>query len=1007
MRHFKAWLELVVDNWVYKILKNGCVCGLGKEWGIGMMLSERVFSASSVRGFMESREHRASKVACEFMLGLGALTLPPIFSAIARELQLPEIAQLLDRATTLPNFTELSNDFCDWILAESGEELTEGMQEAFYMCFYAAYFDSIRNYFCIEGHVTIDYLISMLVEEQNIACLELEEADRPFFVYSEQEISQQYFKMFSHFKTLFFSIRDIDELVKDYPDQGVCFSERIDELPRIALRGFRGQINFLVSRYESFRNWYNTSISNEILNRLSTKPADNQDALEKDLFLADPESFYYLFGDERCPLESVFTLNNYEIVNFGEDESIKETSINNINEIVNIICRQRLLLITGSYGGGKTTLLKRIHLECVRKGRPVYAFNAKDLSKLSSSASREMFDSFFGPLCRSETIFLIDSLDDLNIPVYENLSTNFIEYFITNMVEFMKKCKNVSFVVTTRRYARIGNSEITIPQKISLLYPSHMMVPNMKAVRTRQFKSADIDRWTDNYFGNGEGFTRRDVRRANGDILEPLRNPLFLYVFVKQYESVGKIKSGEGFFYYYEKFIEQTIKGKFKEEAPLGAQVVFDHVEEYRNLLQQVAFDILKTNSSTIYGLLNVESLPEPESLLTDSLLDYRFSTRVEKFSETTRLNFNQLSIRETDMANYVNCFFLTLIDQTIFFTDANIMFALASEMAFRQIAVLLTKEEFEIEDLEEFNLPGFFAPVIDYIIYKAESNNMAKKYRKYLRSFVLNRYVRSHLAISRQSDAFMGEFCSRILMLYVLFFKLNKGSLSGDYSGVFEDMVGYAKTLQALVLASCPGQNTRLYSIERFCARNCFSELTLSRIDLNGFNFKKSIIKNAAFNQCNLLNIDLTDIRIQGSVIFDLCSLNNAEILFAAIDNVSEIKFRDCSISEVKIGDRAAPNSSCKFTRCFIRQLTLEPISMKELFFDDCIIETVWFQGHSCNAANIHFRDCQFKTQVNCQGFRGRIYIEKGGSKIFDKKLFVNIDSNRVIDQREPLGNG
>lgn len=976
---------------------------------MGMHTLGKALSASSVHRFMESAEHERLKAACGLLLRLGSSIIPSSFLSLAEEVQLPETGQLLGQEATSQIFRMLATAFCEWALTEDDFRRVENMQTAYNMCFYATYFDAIREDFHIEGAFDVDACLLRLPTRAGIMRSEVEEANTSFVFLSEREIKEEYAKLSQAFKEQFFSIHDIAKLIEEQPEQRICLSENIDRLPESALRKYESLLLSLERKHEAFERWYSFALQNEILNRLSQESLSKEEearALKKDLYLANPGRYHCLFGDEKCPVEDIFTLSNYRIVNFDESENEEETIVRSIDEIVNLVLEQRFLLIVGPYGSGKTTLLKRLHLECQNSGRcPVYAFNARDLAGLSLKNSYEMFDSFFGSLCAGETVFLIDSLDDLNIPPFEGGSTSLIDYFIGNAAAFMQSHAGASFVVSSRKYARVGDDETTIPSKIFMLLPGDLTDKCAKTVRVTSFKPRDIDAWVSKYpFSNERGLSKREIKDANGDILEPLRNPLFLYVFAKQYDATGEIRTNEGYFYYYERFIDQTIKGKFKDEAPTGAQTVSDYVDEYRKLLQQVALEVLETNAELIHGILAAGSSFEPEPLLPNTLQEFRLAIRIDRFSKTTSNTFNNLRVRETDLANYVNCFFFALVDRTIFFTDANIMFVLASEKIFSELKRAIVKDKFEIEDLDMFNLPDFFHPVVDCIIYKIRQSGeeTIERCQTYLRSFVLDVRIRSHFLSSKHLNAAPYKLCARIIMLYILFFKLNGGSLSGDYSTIFEDMAEYADTLNTLNALSQPSasrRSARRYSIERYCMRSQFVEPRFSRINLDGFNFQDSSICNAVFRQCRLSDVNFNRTKMLNEVVFDLCSFEKVRISLISGANGTRILFRDCTICSTELRNQSESQSLCKFTRCFVQYVAIHPTKNNELLFDGCTIETIKFSDTSPASNKIYFKDCLFKTQIDCRKFKGGIYLEGKCAKSFDGSLFANIDGNRVMN--------
>ena len=228
------------------------------------------------------------------------------------------------------------------------------------------------------------------------------------------------------------------------------------------------------------------------------------------------------------------------------------------------------------------------------------------------------------------------------------------------------------------------------------------------------FESADISIWIDRYpFKRGSYVDKKTIKEQNGKIINALKNPLFLYAFVKQYEIKNRIESHEGYYYYYEQFIEQTIQGKYREESLLGAKVISDNTKKYRDLLQRIAYDILRIHSNRICSIVESIQISEEYPLLSDVLQKHKFWITIDEFSETTNLCFENLKSESIDKANFINCYFLRTVDKTLFFTDVNILFALASERIFKQFMVICKKERFDITDLNSLDVINFYPQMI------------------------------------------------------------------------------------------------------------------------------------------------------------------------------------------------------------------------------------------------------------------------------------------------------
>lgn len=876
------------------------------------------------------------------------------------------------------------------------------MQTAYYMCFYASFFEAIEEKLVIEG---IDNFFSEFVNGISIGqemYLNLgDDCELNICFNSTEDIKEGYIELTTHFEKSFFAFDNIQVLVEESEEQKCYFVERIRCLPDIAIKKFTQQIVQLVIEYPKFQSWLSVRfytelkdqfvhLPNTIAEHLSENLIDKYEkrqVLRKELFSRFNDSFFYLFGDEQCEVEDVFTLNHYTFAELCGG-GLKQ-KVNNIHEIMNMVKKQRYLLISGPYGSGKTTLIKKLYLEYRRKSQDVYAFDAKDLMNIANDEIE--FENFFNSICDKEAIIIIDSLDDLNIPNAESAEKSLLEYFIVNMLQFLKKNRKISFVLASREYAFVyDDSEESVSEKI-FIYDSKD--DNKKMIESGSFKSEDISTWIDNYpFKRGEYVDKKTIKEQNGKIVNALKNPLFLYAFIKQCEVKNKIESHEGYYYYYEQFIEQTIQGKYREESLLGANVISDNTGKYRELVQRIAYDILKIHSNRIRSIVDPMQISEEHPLLDDVLQKYKFWITYDEFSEATTLCFEELKSESIDKANFLNCYFLKAIDKTVFFTDVNILFTLASDRIFKQFMEISQKEIFDITDLNSLDVIDFYPQVIDYIIYKLRNCEKQRKIRSYLRSFVLNIDIRNRIDASGKSKKEICETFAQILMLYILFFKFNKNNLSSEYNHVFKEMMYYVNAYKTFSYRERPQE--KVYTVERYFMRNILDEIILKRINLKFFNFKDSVINNAHFIQCKFGQTIFNDSEIKGKNIFDLCDFKEAELMFTKSTQATELIFRDCRITKMLI----KPQQNCRFVRCFIKELRLNLHNLKSMFFENCVIEKIIVEGEkSSSRAIIIFDLCSFSTSIDLSGYEGRILVKTKCTFPKEGHLFKGINPERI----------
>lgn len=148
---------------------------------------------------------------------------------------------------------------------------------------------------------------------------------------------------------------------------------------------------------------------------------------------------YYFPEDSSFKISDYFVLDNYKIVELNEyqpqltpDTIKKGISINSLSDATKILSDQKVLLITGMYGTGKTAMIKSIFNELsANEKNNCYFFRAKDVTKWISSCithnpaevnetldfNSDSLNRIFTTLSDShkKTIVFIDELEEKNI----------------------------------------------------------------------------------------------------------------------------------------------------------------------------------------------------------------------------------------------------------------------------------------------------------------------------------------------------------------------------------------------------------------------------------------------------------------------------------------------------------------------------------------------------------------------------------------------------------------
>lgn len=179
----------------------------------------------------------------------------------------------------------------------------------------------------------------------------------------------------------------------------------------------------------------------------------------------------------------------------------------------------------------------------------------------------------------------------------------------------------------------------------------------------------------------------------------------------------------------------------------------------------------------------------DSEPLLGEELQSSKYIITIDDFSEVTKKYYEDIkNIEIYDMANLINCYFFRMVNNKVFFTDSNILFTLAAERIYGKLFEIVQKATaFSVEDLKYLDVIDFYPQILDYIIYKIRNN---KKYfdefKSYARSFVTNKAVQNRLLPIRYNPEEAIEDLAQIVMMYIIFFKLNKESFAQRNISIF-----------------------------------------------------------------------------------------------------------------------------------------------------------------------------------------------------------------------------
>lgn len=994
-------------------------------------------SFADVYSYLEKKDHKKFKVAVKSIIGVGALLFPmhiaPILglsSAIVSDyatgatLAGAGVGQIVgDAIKSIAGLFPKKMNYKDRYMQ---------MQIAFYLCLYAAFYDAVEKYLVVEGHdIWKGHLIfipkKIKCQEDNEETLQKFNLAKSVDCSNDEEIQSLYTVLTEEFKNHFYSLDFWNDLGTSCEAQREYYDGVFQKLASKAFYLFKQQISGLSESFPSMRNWVIERSLDSIGDQLCSikdslggldkqvkdipnnikKVEMTRQIKHKDLYRTRGNKFYTFFEDGCCNIDRMFILSNY--VCGSADIEEKQSKINNIEEIMDIASEQRFLLIAGVYGSGKTTLIKALHKKYRLCGILVYVFDACELVDIVNEESATYFIDFFDSIVGDdETIVLIDAVDDLNIPNSRDSETSLLNFFLQNMYACIEQINNIIFIISSRlySYAHEGDGNL-ITETCYYLAPANLT--DMRVIYSKNFDSIQVGQWIESYpFKENKAISKTDIKEKNGELVSPLYNPLFLYIFMKEYDEIPQKQTKEeekkeeedkGYYDYYEHFINQTIKGKYVQEAQMGAKVIRNHAKKYRQLLQQLSFDILNHYSEKINSIIEKEKRFSNEPLLADELQKYHFSISLTDFSETTKTIYVAMESEEIDKANFINCYFLRMVREQIFFTDANILFILTAERTYNQMWEVIRKNHiFSLSDFQKIDVIDFYPQILDYILFKIRKDKRVDKFMEYVNSFVTNDDIRNRMIGISNLDKGFKEIFAQIIMFYIIFIRLNeKGYISNGYEHLFRELMYYVNAYKTFCYNN--KKINYVYTVEPYFMNICLKELSLKRTNLKAFNFKSSTIENCNFLQCKLNNTILEDVIMIGKNKFELCTFSKIKFKLKKDFIMDEIYFFDCTFKEVNY---KFPRG--RFVRCYIQNVIFDLNYLQELKFVDCVIDKISLVGSGPASARMEFSSCMFKTAVDLQNYIGKIEFTSKCLDIKGSGLFKHVKNPQRVPSSDMI---
>ncbi|MCI8664649.1 MAG: hypothetical protein HFG69_15625 [Hungatella sp.] len=641
---------------------------------------------------------------------------------------------------------------------------------------------------------------------------------------------------------------------------------------------------------------------------------------------------HFKLFDGRRDIDEVFNDGNYKIwrSDLQQKSIINERGI--IGACFDIIIKQKILLVVGEYGQGKTILTKMIQSHYIKLNMYTLFFNARDLIGILKEGH---FENIWFDLCDGSNYPLYVFIDGIDELIFDNL----IEDLIHSILSVIKMTENIYFIINSRIYLKIklNNLIIKVEDFFSEQYYYNLEEESFCYIKMENFKKEQINALFDklnNTHVYEKNLTIATIKGSYRHFINACKIPLFAYV-IGNYYYKNDFRLVEKVSEMYNSFVSETIRGKFLLEAK-GAIGIKNFEQEYEKLLKVLATNMLKSSPDSV-------DYQGDKGLIDFNSTTFAFHAKLSDLANEARKIYSDYNSKfhENKNADFINCYFFNMSgenkrDVVFSFTDDNTMCFLASKYAVDKMQYFMEEIYNISKDNERFkDIIDFFdglclhAIAIDFLIENIEIELQNNEIRKINLIENLKQFLQILFEDNFNGRYFFDKILGKII-IRIIFMKFYDGSYSliedNHFFKSFDILCKNAKAMELNGSHSREIEKHR-YLTERYFMNCIFNDACFRRINLKFYNFQNSILNNCKFEQCKFYKNNWLHTQIKGNTKFDLCNFNDVNFEFELEGTlvIHDSIILNCELNDVIIGNNVIVFDNCRIANLGIRKLANE----------------------------------------------------------------------------------